>query len=59
MIRWRYWIKENKEEDLFFMELIRIRKVFVGGILDDLEIVIWIELEFIGGGGCLSNIIWY
>lgn len=39
------------------MELIRIRKVFVDGILDDLEIVIWIELEFIGGGGCLSNII--
>lgn len=41
------------------MKSIRIRKVFVGGIPDDLEIVIRTEPESIGGGGRLSNIIRY
>lgn len=41
------------------MESIRIRKVFVGEIPDDLEIVIRTEPESIGGGGRLSNIIRY
>lgn len=52
-------MKGNKEEDSFSMESIRIRKVFVGEIPDDLEIVIRTEPESIGGGGRLSNIIRY